>query len=118
MRDELRERGLRLGGLAHITGGGLAGNLPRAVPAELGVRLRPAAWPQPPIFDLVASLGGLAGPEMRATFNCGVGMAAIVEPAAVDAALVSLAASGVAAWPIGEVRLATELGSARYAEAD
>ena len=117
MRDELQARGLRLGGLAHVTGGGLVANLPRAVPAHLGLRIEPRTWVQPSIFDLVAALCDLRGEELRATFNCGVGMAAVVEPGAVDVALRSLADSGVPAWVIGDVRPESELHRRRYTEA-
>lgn len=118
LRDAFRSRGLRLAGLAHVTGGGLAANLPRAVAPALGVRLKLGSWQGPRIFDLLARLGGLDGAEMRATFNCGVGMAAVVEPAAVDAAIDLLRGRGIAAWPIGELRPADELGPARYTEVE
>ncbi|MEX2546711.1 MAG: phosphoribosylformylglycinamidine cyclo-ligase [Chloroflexota bacterium] len=114
--EELRMGNLRLGGLAHITGGGLAGNLPRAVSADLGVRLDPRAWTQPDLFAEIARLAGIDGTEMRATFNCGVGFAAVVEPAAVDTTLSSLLESQIEAWIIGEVRPIGELGGARYVE--
>jgi phosphoribosylformylglycinamidine cyclo-ligase len=104
-------------GLAHITGGGLARNLPRAVSSSVGVRVDPAAWRQPQIFDDVARAAGLNGAEMRATFNCGVGFAAIVAPDAADAAIRSLAGRGIEAWRIGEVRPVDELGGSRYVEA-
>ena len=116
LADTLRSRGLRLAGLAHVTGGGLAANLPRAVSPDLGIRLALGSWPAPPIFDLLARLGGLDGAEMRATFNCGVGMAAVVEPAAADTAVELLHGHGIAAWPIGELRPADELGPGRYTE--
>jgi phosphoribosylformylglycinamidine cyclo-ligase len=116
LRDELAARGLRLGALLHITGGGLPGNLPRLLPQGLGIALHAGSWPVPPIFELLARLGGLERAELRATFNCGVGLAAIVEPAAVDAALELLASRDVPAWHIGEVRRLDELGGERYLE--
>jgi phosphoribosylformylglycinamidine cyclo-ligase len=111
----LRVDRLRVGGLAHITGGGIARNLPRAVPDGLGVRVDPAAWPQPAIFDQVAKAAGMAGDELRATFNCGVGFAVVLEPAAVPSALELLHSKGVGAWVVGEVCPTGELGG-RYAE--
>lgn len=111
----LRAERLRVGGLAHITGGGIARNLPRAVRESLGVRVDPAAWPQAAIFDQVAQAAGMAGDEMRATFNCGIGFAVVLEPAGAAAALGLLRKNGVAAWVVGEVRPAEELGG-RYAE--
>jgi phosphoribosylformylglycinamidine cyclo-ligase len=116
MRDGLSQAGLRLAGLAHVTGGGLAANLPRAVAPALGVRIRAGSWPEPPIFGLVARVGQLDGAEMRATFNCGVGMAAIVEPAAVGPSIELLLSHGVPAWPIGEVVPAPDAGPERYLE--
>ena len=116
LRSALKTRGLRLSGLAHITGGGLPGNLPRAVGPELGIRLRPESWPLPAIFRVMASLGDLSGAELRATFNAGIGMAAVVEPGAADQALGWLAERGLRAWKIGEVQPAAELGPGRYAE--
>jgi phosphoribosylformylglycinamidine cyclo-ligase len=114
--ETLRVRGLRLSGLAHVTGGGLPGNLPRALPTALGVRLQLGSWPEPDVFDRIARAARMDGAEMRATFNCGIGMAAVVEPNAVDVALELLGDEGIAAWQIGVVRPAAELG-ARYSEA-
>jgi phosphoribosylformylglycinamidine cyclo-ligase len=111
----LRSDGLRSGGLAHITGGGLAANLPRAVGDDLGVRFETRAWPQPPIFDTIGRLAGIAGAEMRATFNCGIGFAVVLEEAAVEPSVELLASHGIEARRIGEVRTAEELG-ARYVE--
>ncbi len=66
---------------AHITGGGLPGNLPRVLPAGLGAALTP--WPLPPVFRWLAQQGGVAADEMLRVFNCGVGMALVVsDPAA------------------------------------
>jgi phosphoribosylformylglycinamidine cyclo-ligase len=113
----VRDEGLRVGGLAHVTGGGLARNLPRAVGADLGVMVNPSHWPQPEIFSRVAVLAGIDGTEMRATFNCGIGFAAVLEPAAVDLAIATLSSSGIDAWVIGEVRSSGELGGRRFIEA-
>jgi phosphoribosylformylglycinamidine cyclo-ligase len=107
----------RLGGLAHITGGGLARNLPRAVGPSLGVRVHPPAWPQPPIFHAVAHAAGMDRTEMRATFNCGIGFAVIVEPDAVEWTISMVAKHGIEAWAIGDVRPIAELGGQRYVEA-
>jgi phosphoribosylformylglycinamidine cyclo-ligase len=107
---------LPVAGVAHITGGGLPGNLPRAVPSELGVEVRPGSWPVPAVVDLVGRLAGLDGPELRATFNGGIGMAVVTEPGAVDGAIELLRARGVEAWVIGRVVSADEAGEGRYRE--
>jgi phosphoribosylformylglycinamidine cyclo-ligase len=62
---------------AHITGGGLPGNLPRALPAGLGAVID-RAWPVPPVFSWLASAGSVSPEEMLRVFNCGIGMALVV----------------------------------------
>ena len=90
-------------GLAHITGGGLPGNLPRIFPAGLGARLDRDAWPVPPIFQRMAEAGPIETDEMFRTFNMGVGLCVVVAEEHVDAALESLRAEGETAWRIGSV---------------
>ena len=75
-RRALRAAGHDLRGVAHVTGGGLPGNAPRAVPDDLGVRLDPTRWEMPSVMWLIGALGGLEEPEIRATFNGGLGHAA------------------------------------------
>ncbi|HXG26597.1 MAG TPA: phosphoribosylformylglycinamidine cyclo-ligase, partial [Candidatus Binatia bacterium] len=77
-RRALRRDGHDLRGVAHITGGGLPGNVPRALPGHLGARLDPLRWPMPSVMRLVAALGGLDDAEVRATFNGGLGMVVVV----------------------------------------
>jgi phosphoribosylformylglycinamidine cyclo-ligase len=113
----LRTQGLRSGGLAHITGGGLPTNLPRAVGDDLGVRVQTASWTQPPIFDAIARIAGIGAVEMRATFNCGVGFAIVVEEAAVQPSIELLASHQIDAWRMGDVRTVDDLGGKRYVEA-
>jgi phosphoribosylformylglycinamidine cyclo-ligase len=67
-------------GLAHITGGGLAGNVPRTLPKGLAARLDSKKWERPPIFDLLQKKGGVETAEMYRVFNMGVGMAVICAP--------------------------------------
>jgi phosphoribosylformylglycinamidine cyclo-ligase len=105
-----------LRGLAHITGGGLPGNVPRALPDSLGARLDPARWAMPSSMHLFGALGGLQDAELRATFNGGLGMVAIVSASDVGAAIGSFAASGIAAALVGEVVDAATTGPARYVE--
>ena len=114
--DRLHADGLRLAGIAHITGGGLPGNLPRAVAHDLGVRVRIGSWPVPPVIARIAHLAGLDGPELRATFNAGIGMAVVVEPAAVPVVLELLADRDLEAWEIGSVVPDSAAGPMRYHE--
>ena len=67
-------------GAAHITGGGILGNLPRCLPDRLGARLDRKAWEVPPIFELVRKRGRIADDEMHGTFNMGLGMVLVVDP--------------------------------------
>ena len=115
LRESLAAAGTPLRGLAHVTGGGLPGNVPRALPAGLSARVRPEAWPVPSVVRLVAALGALDGPEMRATLNAGLGMVAVVPRAAADAAAGFLWSRGLAAWHIGEAVPVGPSG-ARYEE--
>ena len=89
--------------MAHVTGGGLASNLQRVMPMELGVRIERATWTPPPIFDLVRSLGSVSQPDLEATLNCGVGMLSLTAPESVDEALRLLREFGIRAWVLGEV---------------
>ena len=68
-------------GAAHITGGGILGNLPRCLPDRLGARLDRKAWEVPPIFELIRKRGRIADDEMNGTFNMGLGMILVVDPA-------------------------------------
>ncbi len=72
---------IRWKGAAHITGGGILGNLPRCLPDGLGARLDRKAWKVPPIFDLIRKRGRIADDEMHGTFNMGLGMILVVDPA-------------------------------------
>lgn len=115
-REALVDRGWDLRGLAHITGGGLPGNVPRGLPEGLGARVEPGRWAMPSVMRLVGALGGMEDDEVRATFNGGIGMVAVVAPEAVTAAIAAFARHDVAAALIGEVVEVAELGGARYVE--
>jgi phosphoribosylformylglycinamidine cyclo-ligase len=117
IRAALDAAGHDLRGVAHVTGGGLPGNVPRALPDALGVRLDPASWRMPSVMRLVGALGGLEDDELRATFNGGIGMVLVVPPAAVGPALAAARDRGVDARVVGEVVDAAVLGGRRYAEA-
>ncbi|MCA1726900.1 MAG: phosphoribosylformylglycinamidine cyclo-ligase, partial [Actinobacteria bacterium] len=92
---------------AHITGGGLVENLPRALPDGLGAEIREGAWDEPAIFGLIREASGAAEEDMRATFNLGIGLVTVV-PAGREGAVVAAAeAHGVPAWTIGAARPGT-----------
>jgi phosphoribosylformylglycinamidine cyclo-ligase len=103
-------------GLAHVTGGGLPTNLPRSVPQELGVRIDVSSWSMPPLFHEIRAAAEISKAELRATFNCGVGFAVVVEPDDAQRVLDEAQRHAIEAWRIGEVRRAVDLGS-RYVEA-
>jgi phosphoribosylformylglycinamidine cyclo-ligase len=71
---------MRWKGAAHITGGGLYGNVPRCLPDGLGARLDRKAWKVPPIFELIRKRGRIADDEMYGTFNMGLGMIVVADP--------------------------------------
>ena len=97
-------RALPVHGLAHITGGGLTDNIPRVLRADLQVHLSRSAWPRQPVFDWLADTGQISDEQMHRTFNCGIGMVAIVAATQRDAALRLLREQGETANLIGEVR--------------
>ena len=88
---------------AHITGGGLPGNLPRVLPAGLTALIDAKAFPVPPVFGWLARAGDVATDEMLRVFNCGLGMVVVVAPQAAEQALAHLAEAGEAAWCIGRL---------------
>src|SRR6516225_9425747 len=90
-------------GLAHITGGGFTDNIPRVLPKHLGVGIDLARLPVLPVFKWLAEQGGIAELELLRTFNCGIGMIAIVKADAVDAVTELLAGSGESVTLLGEV---------------
>jgi phosphoribosylformylglycinamidine cyclo-ligase len=90
-------------GIAHITGGGLPGNLPRIFPDGLGARLRADSWAVPALFERIAREGPVERGEMLETFNMGVGLCVVVPPGSAAAAIAALAGAGEVAWRLGEV---------------
>jgi len=97
----------RLRGLAHITGGGIPGNLPRTLGSALGAVIDLTSWEVPDVFRILEEAGGVARGEMLRVFNMGVGMIAMVAPEDVDVVLASLGqadgSTDVQAFIIGEV---------------
>ncbi|WP_022723417.1 phosphoribosylformylglycinamidine cyclo-ligase [Rhodopseudomonas sp. B29] len=90
-------------GLAHITGGGFTDNIPRVLPKHLGVGIDLPRIPVLPVFKWLAEQGEVAELELLRTFNCGIGMIAIVRADAVDAVTESLSASGESVHLLGQV---------------
>ena len=89
--------------LSHITGGGLAANVARVLPAGLIADVDRASWTVPPVFSTVRELGSVPWEDLEGTLNLGVGMVAVVEPGVVDAVLRVAEGSGIPAWVLGEV---------------
>jgi phosphoribosylformylglycinamidine cyclo-ligase len=92
-----------LKGLAHITGGGFPDNIPRVLPKGLGARIDLAQVKVPPVFKWLAAEGGIAEHEMLRTFNCGIGMVAIVAPTEADRVAAAFAGAGEHVMRIGSV---------------
>jgi phosphoribosylformylglycinamidine cyclo-ligase len=91
-------------GLAHITGGGIAGNLVRILPEGTAAVVDPGSWVLPPLFQFLQQAGRVSDAEMRDVFNLGIGMVAVVPPEFVVAVQQAAHADGVATWIIGEIR--------------
>ena len=89
--------------LSHITGGGLAANVARVLPAGLIADVDRASWTVPPVFSTVRELGSVPWEDLEGTLNLGVGMVAVVEPGVVDAVLRVAEGSEIPAWVLGEV---------------
>jgi phosphoribosylaminoimidazole synthetase len=102
----LIKAGLVLGG-AHITGGGLIENPPRAIAEGLEPRFDWNAWTRPAVFDWLKAVGGISDHELRRTFNCGVGFILIVRPENAEAVLAALLDAGETAFVCGELVDAT-----------
>jgi phosphoribosylformylglycinamidine cyclo-ligase len=100
--EPLLERG-KVRALAHITGGGFPGNLPRVLPGGLGARVRTSAWEVPALFRLIQKTGGVPADEMYRTFNMGVGMVVMVAPADLHEVEHSLERRGETSFVIGQV---------------
>ena len=93
---------------SHITGGGLASNLARVLPAHLTATVDRASWSPAPIFGLVGEIGGVARDDLEATLNMGVGMVAIVAATDADRTVQLVADRGVPAWIAGRVTAAAQ----------
>lgn len=92
---------------AHITGGGLAGNLVRVIPKGLDAVVDRATWTPQPIFQLIQQVGAVSREQLELTFNLGVGMIAVVPGARAQQAIALATSRGVSAWQVGEIREGT-----------
>jgi len=94
----------RMHGLAHITGGGIPGNLVRVLPPGCEAVVDPGSWDLPPLFAILQQGGGISTDEMRDVFNLGAGLIAVLPRDAAAAAQAAAAAAGVTTWTMGEIR--------------
>jgi phosphoribosylformylglycinamidine cyclo-ligase len=90
-------------GLAHITGGGITGNVPRVLPENTSARIHKDAWPRPPVFQWLQQAGNVAQDEMFRVFNCGIGMVLIVSANDAGRAAEELRAYGETVYEIGTI---------------
>lgn len=97
-------RKVRIRAMAHITGGGIPGNVPRTLPDGLAAVVRTGSWPMPPVFGTLVRAGRLPEGEAFRTFNMGIGMVLVVRGADADRAARILRGSGQPSWRIGEIR--------------
>jgi phosphoribosylformylglycinamidine cyclo-ligase len=89
--------------MAHITGGGLTGNVPRVLPAGTQAVIRKASWPRPELFQWLQREGGVAEEEMHRVFNCGIGMVLVVAAQDAERASAALRAAGETVYTIGSI---------------
>jgi len=94
----------RIKGAAHITGGGITGNLPRVLPPGRHAVIERPSWPVPPVFDLIQKIGAVAQAEMDATFNMGLGLILVVAKKDADSVVGMLRRTGERSFVIGEIR--------------
>ena len=94
----------RIKGAAHITGGGITGNLPRVLPQGRHATIERASWPVPPVFGLIQKIGAVAQPEMDATFNMGLGVIVVVAKKDADRVVGALKRWRERSYIIGEIR--------------
>ncbi|MFC3285097.1 phosphoribosylformylglycinamidine cyclo-ligase [Litchfieldella rifensis] len=99
----LKESGVAVHALSHITGGGLLENIPRVLPETLTARIDTHAWPRPAVFDWLQAQGNVAEHEMHRVLNCGIGMVVVVPADAADAAKAHLEQQGESVYRLGDI---------------
>ncbi|RMG75087.1 MAG: phosphoribosylformylglycinamidine cyclo-ligase [Nitrospirae bacterium] len=100
----LKRKGVNIKGMAHITGGGLPGNLPRIIPDGLGAEIVESSWTVPPVFKLIKEKGKVSDKEMRRTFNMGIGFVFVVPDNEAEGALETLRGAGYESFLIGHIK--------------
>lgn len=90
--------------LAHVTGGGIPGNLSRVIPDGLSAEIRGQSWPDPPVFDLIMKTGNVSCEEMYSTFNCGIGMMAVLPREQAEEAISLARDLSETAYLVGEIK--------------
>ncbi|MFD1720637.1 phosphoribosylformylglycinamidine cyclo-ligase [Amnibacterium endophyticum] len=103
--------------LTHVTGGGIAANLARVLPAGVSVELDRSTWAPQPVFHVLAEWGGFDLAQAEGTWNLGIGMLAVVAPESADAVAALLGAAGVPTWRAGTVAQGAPTGDGWVAEA-
>jgi phosphoribosylformylglycinamidine cyclo-ligase len=98
-------RDFNIKGLAHITGGGFSGNVPRVLPKGVRARIDPSSWPRPPLFGLLQRHGEIEDDEMLRVFNCGIGMVLVVPSGEAADVIDRFRALGERAYRIGEIEV-------------
>ncbi len=104
--DAIKAGGVKA--LAHITGGGFYENLPRVLPKGLKVSIGSVSWPVPAVFPWLAKAGGINDREMLRTFNCGIGMVVVSDPASADNLIACLTDAGEAVTRLGQIERAED----------
>ncbi|HWP71391.1 MAG TPA: AIR synthase-related protein, partial [Gemmatimonadaceae bacterium] len=99
----LRSHLPRIHALAHITGGGIPGNLNRALPSTLDAAVHTSTWAVPNVFERLGAAGAVSRDELFRAFNMGVGMMVLVSPEDRDGVIASATAAGIKAWHAGDV---------------
>ncbi|MGM0542704.1 MAG: phosphoribosylformylglycinamidine cyclo-ligase [Pseudomonadota bacterium] len=99
----LRDSGLSVHALSHITGGGLLENIPRVLPDSLAARIDTQAWSRPAVFDWLQTEGNVADTEMYRVLNCGIGMVVVVPEDEASQAMAHLEAQGETVYRLGQI---------------
>ena len=108
-------RTFKVRGMAHITGGGMSGNIPRILPRNCSAVIRRGTWPVPPVFDLIEAKGGISWKEMYRVFNMGIGLVMVVSPGDADKLIRSLPGGRGRPYRIGEIVRSKKESGVSYA---